>query len=45
MNNTINLVEFFYLADEFCKDFNKRMERDAELMKKVVKREEINAVG
>lgn len=25
MNNNVNLVEIFYLADEFCKDFNKTM--------------------
>jgi hypothetical protein len=23
MNNSVNLMEIFYLADEFCKDFNK----------------------
>lgn len=26
MNNAVNLVEIFYLADEFCKDFNESME-------------------
>ena len=26
MNGNINLVEIFYIADEFCKDFYKTME-------------------
>ena len=26
MNSNVNLVEIFYLADEFCKEFHKLME-------------------
>ncbi len=43
MNKNTNLVEIYYLADEFCKEFDKVMEGNLLEVKAVKNKETVNS--